>query len=224
MRQALQAFWARRELRQATVFCVIGGCTIILFWILYFHLRSKVLGWDRLKSVAFDEKILLETCAPHDLGPRLVEQAILAHSRSRFHFELFAHYTAEHFAALSTAFGTSVFAAACVAYLAKRGWANAHEFVVTSFIALSISVAFYGGYPALVKHDSNLADNKRLYLDHQNLLQEIQTFCVSEGDSREFVQLVDAQLRELNHISIEFDPTQIKTWPDQESRSTASAP
>ena len=110
---------------------------------------------------------------------RLGEQALTAQMRSTFHFDLFSHYSSEHFAAISVAFWASIFTAACLAYLVKKGWESAHNVMSTAFVGFSISVAFYGGYPALAKHEDNITDNEFLYLEHQNLLQSIRTFCVT---------------------------------------------
>lgn len=233
--------WKHQGIQRAVVFCGIAVVSISMFWTLYIRLRDKTQEWHDARTPELDEGKLVEWCvAAHPkqeiLCNRLGEQAATAEARMNFHFDLFGHYVSEHFAAISLAFWAGIMTAACLAYLVKKGWEHAHDVMSTAFVAFSICVAFYGGYPALAKHEDNITDNEFLYLEHQNLLSEIRTFCVTgehkaptssnpvmgfltDIDEHEhkhevmefedYVHHVDARLRTLNRIPLEFDASQI---------------
>lgn len=182
--EQLKKSWDHNGIQAGLVFCGIGATGLGIFWFLYFRLREKTGEWFHARTPELDQQQLYNWCIATNEGQeplcsRLAEQALTAQMRSTFHFDLFAHYTSEHFAAISVAFWASIFTAACLAYLVKRGWENAHNVMATAFVGFSISVAFYGGYPALAKHEDNITDNEFLYLEHQNLFQSIRTFCVT---------------------------------------------
>jgi hypothetical protein len=220
LRRTVRELWENKLLPRAIVFAAIGVAGSTTFWLLYYNLRTQTLRWQEMRSMKFDNDQLEQWCLgshPNmgSLCTRLSEQASLAQIRSEFHFDLFSYYTSLHFASISVAFWASVFAAACLAYLVKHGWEHASHWVATAFVAFSITLAFYRGYPLLAKHEDNLKDNHLLFLEHQNLVQEIRSFCatgVAHGDVKElpeFVVHVDEELTKLNRIPLEFDATQI---------------
>ena len=53
---------------------------------------------------------------------RLVEQHDITIIRARFHADLFSHYIAEHFAALSVTFACGILAAALATAIVRKGW------------------------------------------------------------------------------------------------------
>lgn len=212
--------WANRLVPRALVFVGIGGCATIIFWILFWNLRSQTVHWQEMRSMKFDEAQVQRWCETSHAGQeilcqRLAEQATVAQLRADFHFDLFSYYTSLHFASVSVAFWASIFTAACLAYLVKHGWEHANHWVSTAFVAFSITLAFYRGYPLLAKHDQNLKDNHLLFLEHQNLVQEIRSFCATGSahggieDLVKFVVHVDDELVQKNRIPLEFDATQI---------------
>jgi hypothetical protein len=238
-RSRIKESWEHHGIQAGLVFCGIGGANIGIFWTLYYRLRGKTEEWYGARTPDFDPDQVQTWCVQTHEGQealcaRLSEQVQIAQMRSAFHFDLFGHYSSEHFAAISVAFWASIFTAACLAYLVKKGWENAHNVMAAAFIAFSISVAFYGGYPALAKHEDNITDNEFLYLEHQNLVQEIRTFAVT-GDLRHedhiemtpeteneeektllkemtfahYIGHIDERLRVLNRIPLEFDASQI---------------
>lgn len=184
VKERLKESWEHNGIQAALVFAGIGVAGLSIFWFLYFGLREKTQEWYTARTPEFDaEKVYkwcIDTHESHEaMCSRLAEQALTAKMRATFHFDLFSHYSSEHFAAISVAFWASIFMAACLAYLVKKGWESAHNVMSTAFVGFSITVAFYGGYPALAKHEDNITDNEFLYLEHQNLLQSIRTFCVT---------------------------------------------
>lgn len=198
----------------------LGLVGIGIFWFLYFRWRWHTEMWFERRNVELDNKVIEEWCnVAHDgseiLCARLAEQAELAQVRTAFHFDLFSHYASEHFAAASVAFWAAVFVAACLAYIAKKGWEHTHNAITTCFIAFSLHLAFFQGYPMLAKHAENIQENEVLYLDHMNLRQEIRTYCAAglahdeETDLLSFVNHVDAKLREMNRIPLEFDASKV---------------
>lgn len=218
--QLLGNGWRSFIIPRMLVFFTLKVTSLVMFWHLYGNLRSQTRLWVDMRTMHFDHAQVQEWCAAsnpdlEDLCERLAEQAALTQLRSEFHFDLFSYYTSLHFASISVAFWASIFAAACLIYLVKQGWQNSNGWVSTAFIAFSMLVAFYRGYPLLAKHDQNLRDNHILFLEHQNLVQEIRSFCatgVAHGtidDLRKFIMHVDEKLIETNKIPLEFDATQI---------------
>lgn len=212
--------WENRLLPRALVFGGIGATSLGTFWLLFWNLRTQTLRWQEMRTAKFDADRLHEWClASHPgadaLCTRLSEQAFLAQLRSDFHFDLFSYYTSLHFASVSVAFWASIFAAACLAYVTRHGWDRASYWMSTAFVGFSITLAFYRGYPLLAKHEENLRDNHLLFLEHQNLAQEVRSFCATgsaHGEPSEladFVAHVDEKLMEKNRIPLEFDATQI---------------
>lgn len=232
-----RAGWENRLLPRALMFGGIGLVSIVTFWFLYYNLRTQTTHWKAMRSMKFDHGQVEQWCLASNPGQdhlceRLAEQSALAQLRSDFHFDLFSYYTSLHFASISVAFWASIFAAACLAYLVKHGWEHASHWVSTAFVGFSITLAFYRGYPLLAKHEDNLKDNHLLFLEHQNLVQEIRSFCATGRahdnieDLSSFVEHIDDELMEKNRIPLEFDATQIDVgsaaFLEQQGVSTAA--
>jgi hypothetical protein len=220
LRRLIRSGWDNRLVPRVLVFMGIGGIATITFWVLYYNLRTQTLRWQAMRTMKFDNAQLEQWCVVANPGKeglctRLAEQASLAQLRADFHFDLFSYYTSLHFASVSVAFWASIFAAACLAYLVKHGWEHANHWMSTAFVAFSITLAFYRGYPLLAKHEENLKDNHLLFLEHQNLVQKIRSFCATGHahddieDLVTFVMLVDEELVAKNRIPLEFDASQI---------------
>lgn len=207
-------------LQRAILFIVLGVVGVVIFWFLYLRWRWNTEKWFERRNLELDADVVQQWCiGAHEgkefLCSRLTEQAKLAEVRATFHFDLFSHYASEHFASASVAFWAAVFVAACLAYIAKKGWENTHNAITTCFVAFSIHLAFFQGFPMLAKHSENIAENEKLYLDHLNLRQEIRTYCVTglargeEMSLAGFVSYIDGKLIDLNRIPLEFDASKV---------------
>lgn len=207
-------------LQRAFLFAGLGIAGVVMFWFLYLRWRGNTEKWFEKRNLELDNQVVYNWCVDLHTGQealcsRLAEQAGLAEIRAIFHFDLFSHYASEHFASASVAFWAAVFVAACLAYIAKKGWETTHNVVTTCFIAFSIHLAFFQGFPMLAKHVENISENERLYLDHMNLRQEIRTYVVTgmahdePMDLDAFVSHIDTRLIELNRIPLEFDASKV---------------
>lgn len=219
MKAWLKERWAKELNRCAVLFVAVLGVNNGIFWFLYYNLRQKTSTWpnQRLATLEIDLKTQCGTLYESEaLCARLTEQHDIAIVRSMFHADLFSHYIAEHFAALSVTFACSILAAALAAAIVRRGWDNTHKYIRTAFVAFTIGVAFFGGYPKLASHEDNLKDNEFLFLAHGNLVSEIRSFCAtgrSPGDEEtepvedlhDFIHQTDVKLRKYNRIPLEFD-------------------
>lgn len=224
MRAWLKALWAKELARCAALFTFIMVNNVGTFWFLYWRLRTKSAQWphDRLGALEFDvQEVCLGAHPGADvLCARLTEQQEVAIVRGMFHADLFSHYISEHFAALSMTFACSIFVAASLTYIVRKGWDNSHNYMNTSFIAFAICVAFFGGYPQLAQHNDNVKENELLMLKHGNLVNGIRSFAATgvakmEGeqepvtDLADFIHHVDKELVEMNHIPLEFDASAV---------------
>ncbi len=198
----------------------IGLSGAAMFWVLYSRWRTTTQKWFEGRNIEYDNSVIEQWCnvkhpGQESLCARLAEQAGLAQVRTAFHFDLFSHYASEHFASLSVAFFAAVLAAACLAFISKEGWKNTHNTITMFFIGFSILLAFFRGFPYLAQHEQNIHENERLYLEHMNLRQEIRSYCATGKVPEEAVELedyvvrIDAKLRELNRVPLEFDASKV---------------
>ena len=79
-------------------------------------------------------------------------------------------------------FACSILAAALVTAIVRKGWDNTHNYICTAFLAFTIDVAFFGGYPRLASHDDNVKDNEFLFLAHGNLVWLDETHLLLQAD------------------------------------------
>lgn len=221
MKAWLKGLWGKEVFRCFLIFVTIIGNMVGTFWFLYHRLRTKTSVWATDREAAFDGDITDVCLTAHPgqdiLCGRLAEQHDMAIIRAKFHADLFSHYISEHFAAISVTFACGILTAATVTYIVRHGWENSHNYVNTAFIAFSICVAFFGGYPQLAQHSENVKDNEFLFLAHGNLVGEIRTYCATgtahPTDEEQptvdslaaFVVHVDAKLFKMNRIPLEFD-------------------
>lgn len=224
MRAWIKEKWGHEPSRCFVLFFFIIGTNLGIYWSLYQGLHQKALQWpkDRAASLTNDirEMCLGSYPASQDLCNRLGEQYDLVVIRAFFHSRLFSHYIAEHFAALSLTFACSILTAASVAYISRKGWEHTHNYVLTAFLAFSLSAAFFGGYPQLAQHDKNVKDNEALFLEHGNLAGEMRSFAVTQrgrkqdgeeavADLAEFIHYADVRLAKMNRIPLEFDSSAV---------------
>jgi hypothetical protein len=220
MRDWIKKMWAVEMVRCATLFATLMSIYLGTFWFLYYGLHGKAQQWPKDRAAALTTDIR-EMCLGSypDMQPmcnRLGEQYDIVVVRTFFHANLFSHYIAEHFAALSMTFACGIFTAAALVIISRKGWEHTHNYVLTFFIASTLATSFFGGYPQLASHTENLQDNEKLFLEHGNLANEMRSFAVTQKsraddgqepveDLAEFIHYVDRKLAAMNHIPLEFD-------------------
>jgi len=195
-----------------------------VFWFLYFGLHGKARQWpkDRNGALTNDIREMCMGSYPESTAMcgRLGEQYDITVVRAFFHADLFSHYIAEHFAALSLTFACGIFTAAALVIISRKGWENTNNYVLTFFIASTLATSFFGGYPQLASHTENVQENEKLFLEHGNLAGEMRTFAVTQRgrsddgqeavkDLAEFIHYIDRKLAAMNHIPLEFDASAV---------------
>jgi hypothetical protein len=220
----LKEQWNKEMVRCLALFTALMGTYVGMFWFLYFSLHRKAQQWPKDRNAALPADIR-EMCLgsyseSQAMCSRLGEQYDLTVVRAFFHADLFSHYIAEHFAALSLTFACAIFTAAALVIISRKGWEHTHNYVLTFFVASTLATSFFGGYPQLAQHSENVKENEQLFLEHGNLAGEMRTFAVTQrgrsedgqesvADLSEFIHYVDRRLAAMNHIPLEFDASAV---------------
>jgi hypothetical protein len=224
MRAWIKEQWGKETVRCIALFFTLMSAYVGTFWFLYFGLHNKSQQWpkDRAAALPGDIREMCLGSYPDSTAMcnRLGEQYDVTVVRAFFHPDLFSHYIAEHFAALSLTFACGIFTAASLVIISRKGWEHTHNYVLTFFIASTLATSFFGGYPQLASHTENVQDNEQLFLEHGNLAGEMRTFAVTQRgkaedgqdtveDLAEFIHYIDRKLAAMNHIPLEFDASAV---------------
>jgi len=190
--------------------------THIFFWATCLYLDVQTSTWhaDRHPSLTEDvQAACVSQGHPELTCVRLREQVSIADQRGEHHFRGMKSYQTWNFGLLATAYWAGTLAAALLIIIAKQGWDQADEKLKGLFLGLSVSMAFFGGFPALIKAGENSADNKKAYLQYDNLAIEIRSYLLAndrpEVDPAAFVHEVDGKLQELNAIYFDVDASKV---------------
>lgn len=202
----------------------------IFFWATCTYLDSQTATWhaDRHPSLVEDA---MGACAnqghPKLICVRLGEQALIAEQRGEHHFRGMKSYQTWNFGLLATAYWAGTLAAALLVLIAKQGWDQTDDKLRGLFLGLSMSTAFFGGFPALIKAGENGTDNKTAYLKYDNLAIEIRSYLLAndrpEVVPAAFVHEVDGKLQEYNAIYFDLDASKVDLGRTQLLEATKDA-
>jgi hypothetical protein len=123
---------------------------------------------------------------------------------------------------------SAIIAAICLLLISKVGWEKAKNPTVNIFIVSSAIFTLFSTFIFMFKQESNITDNKKLYLAYAALEDRITSylvtneFFVNKGSSEsqkitkptQVIQSIDSELATLNNIAIGFDSTKIPNYQE----------
>lgn len=146
---------------------------------------------------------------------RIGTQAEEIEGRIAFYYDAMKYYTSMQFAFVFCGYTLGIVSAMLGVAVSRDGWGDCDKRLLTAFGAAAAMTAFFEGFPALVKFQSNVNQNSDTFLYYDDLFDEVETFCTigvsKEGvtDSSMFIQHVDSRIAELNELYFEVDETQM---------------
>lgn len=211
-------------------FLAAGIGSHIFFWSTCVFLDDHTQNWleERSPLSAIDQEVCtgleperIPSCT------RLVEQTVVADKRAEHHFHIMRFYQVRYFALLSTAYWAGTLAAVLGLLVGKLGWDQADDRLRGLFLGLSMSTAFFGGFPNISKSQQNIDDNKKAYLAYDNLSTELRSYLVAhdrpEVAPEAFVHEVGGRLQDLNGIFFDVDASQVDSGRSRLMETTKEA-
>ena len=117
----------------------------------------------------------------------------------------------------------------CLFYIANKGWANANNYAITTFVVSTVIAAYFLSFITVFKVQENISDNKALYLQYVALGNQLVSYCAtgttddeSVKSEDEFIRQIDRTMATINDIAIGFDYTKIADYRTILSASTQS--
>ena len=120
-----------------------------------------------------------------------------------------------HFGFLAASFWSGTLAGVFVLIIGKKGWDHLDHRLLSAGMAFGVGSAFFGGFPALMGQNANIAANESAYIGYSNLSEELRTFLATGRSSggllepAEFIYWVDANMKELNRVHVQFNEDQV---------------
>jgi hypothetical protein len=159
---------------------------------------------------------------------RILEQINKLQVRQKVHINVVKFFYIEYYISISMASISAVIAAICLLLISKVGWEEAKNPTVNIFIVSSASVILFSTFIFMFKQESNITENKKLYLAYAALEDRVisylvtNEFFVNKGSSEpqkitkpaQVIQTIDSELATLNNITIGFDSTKIPNYQD----------
>jgi hypothetical protein len=159
---------------------------------------------------------------------RILEQLQKIQSRQKVTINVVKFFYIEYYIAISMASVSAVIAAICLLLISKVGWEKAKNPTVNIFIVSSAIFILFSTFIVMFKQESNITENKKLYLAYAALEDRIisylvtNEFLVNKGSSEsqkitkptQVIQSIDSELATLNNIAIGFDSTKIPNYQE----------
>jgi hypothetical protein len=159
---------------------------------------------------------------------RILEQIQKIQSRQKVNINVVKFFYIEYYISISMASVSAVIAAICLLLISKVGWEKAKNPTVNIFIVSSAIFILFSTFIFMFKQESNITDNKKLYLAYAALEDRIisylvtKEFFVNKGSSEsqkitkptQVIQSIDSELATLNNIAIGFDSTKIPNYQE----------
>jgi len=159
---------------------------------------------------------------------RILEQIQKIQSRQKVNINVVKFFYIEYYISISMASISAIIAAICLLLISKVGWEKAKNPTVNIFIVSSAIFTLFSTFIFMFKQESNITDNKKLYLAYAALEDRITSylvtneFFVNKGSSEsqkitkptQVIQSIDSELATLNNIAIGFDSTKIPNYQE----------
>jgi hypothetical protein len=163
-------------------------------------------------------------CKPPEqiVGPaqlRLEDDVKTLQGRSEHHMDLIIYFYANYYRAIIMSSILGAVSGICLFYIANKGWKDASNYVVTTFVISTVIAAFFFSLIAVFKEQDNITSNKTLYLKNVALRNEILSYCAtgtsgsaSESTTSMFVHEIDKEMANINDIAIAMDSSRIADY------------
>jgi hypothetical protein len=159
-----------------------------------------------------------------ELAYRVNAQLDEIRRRSDYHLRVTRDFYVNYYYAVTMGLVLGSIAAVLLFFVSQKGWKDAEQWQIASFIVITTAAAVFGAFPLLYSQQDNIEQNKELYLHHKALEQEILSFAVTGEpndraklgiqDERDippavFVRYVDRRMSEFHKLPLGFDYTRL---------------
>jgi hypothetical protein len=219
-----------------------GGISIILVlasWaissIAYWHAAGIAENWTkplqpqlRLLAASTDKFCNPPTSNHHGgLEDRLEDDFKEIRGRMQHHLDVMMYFYANFFRAIIMASLVGAVSGICLFYIANKGWANANNYAITTFVVSTVIAAYFLSFITVFKVQENISDNKALYLQYVALGNQLISYCATATTDDEsvksedqYIRQIDRKMATINDIAIGFDYTKIADYKAILSTST----
>ncbi|MBD1864550.1 MULTISPECIES: hypothetical protein [Trichocoleus] len=185
--------------------------------------------------------------SPEPVKERLIAQALEVKIKAVSEFEMTKYFYTQFFVAVSMASIGAVISAVTLFSMSKSGWDNCKSRpLVTIFVVSSGITVFFSSSIFIFQLESNIAENKKLYLGYAALEDRILSYLstkqfalstvdapVNPGQAKtrsfidkttEVISYIDGELAAINNIAIGFDAAKIPNYQDLQKLTNEASP
>ena len=233
--------------RHALIALLLIPASFVISAIAFYHAVHLAEHWVRPLEL---RQVQAGFCKPpgQTAGPaqvRLEDDVKAIEGRVQHHLDLMIYFYANYYRAIIMSSILGAVSGICLFYIANKGWKEASNYVITTFVLSSVIGAFFFSLIAVFQQQNNIAANKTLYLKNVALRDQILSYCATgttssaagKGDLSAFVHETDRDMADLNDIAVVLDSSHIvdyaallknevngKQPPDTETKPAAPVP
>lgn len=218
----LLAKFFRSELgKHSLIACLLILTSAAISSAAYRHAVDLSTGWVRPLQPS---NLIAGFCKPPGqiVGPahlRLEDDVKTIQGRSEHHLDLVIYFYANYYRAIIMSSILGAVSGICLFYIANKGWKDASNYVVTTFVISTVIAAFFFSLIAVFQEQNNITANKALYLKNVALRNEILSYCAtgtastaSESTTPMFVHEIDKEMATINDVAIALDSSRIANY------------
>jgi len=147
---------------------------------------------------------------------RIKQQLKTINLNTKNHVNIVLYFYTRIYSQITLASMSAIIAAICLFYISRVGWDKANNYVINIFVVTTGVTVFVSSLPIVYQQEKNIQENTILYINYINLKNKILTSLATQKNQKEerielsqIILYTEKELKELNTISIGFDPTAI---------------
>lgn len=202
------------------------------------ELGEKELSKDKLPE--FKRKMRLErekslessiknlTAAKEAEKIRLLKQIEDVHKKAKIHLDVTRFFYVQYYLSISLLSIAAIVAAIALLFISKQGWEKSSKKLIYVFVVATGTTALFSAFIVVFQYDSNIKDNKQLYIAYTALEDKILSYFSTghfaikinpgkPGNLKEPVQVIqqiDSEIAALNNIAVGFDSTKVLNYQE----------
>jgi hypothetical protein len=160
-----------------------------------------------------------EVAMTPDERTRLMRQLTEIRRRAKHHLSVMEFFYTRYYMAITLFSVIGAIAALLLSFIVAKGWKDSSTYLITAFVVMTGTAAFYKALPSEFRQEQNIADNKTLYLQYVSLENELMSYLATGEDLNEkpappahAIHYLDGRLKELNNLAIGFDYTKVPDY------------
>jgi len=159
---------------------------------------------------------------------RLLKQIEDVHKKAKIHLDVTRFFYVQYYLSISLLSNAAIVAAITLLFISKQGWEKSSRKLIYVFVVASGITALFSAFIVVFQYDSNIKDNKQLYIAYTALEDKILSYFSTgqfaikinpgkPGNLKETVQVIqqiDSEIAALNNIAVGFDSTKVLNYQE----------